>query len=691
MSDFLVEVLVEEIPSRLQTEAIKDFENAVTSRFDAQRISYSDVKTFISPRRMVFSAKLDTKIEAFTEEKKGPQTTAPAEIIEKFLKANNLSREQCVEKTIDKKAFVFANIKHDAKNTADFLADIIKESIAAISWQKSMRWGRHQFHFVRPIRNIMAMFGSKAIDINFEDIDLKSSAYTFGHRFLAPNKVKAINIDEYLTVMRRAYVIVDANERKKIILDAFAKIETANHISIEVTESLLNEVIGLVEYPVVLLGHVPEKFMKLPEEAIITPMRTHQRYFPTRTADGKLAPFFVFVANNVAADKDETIIRGNERVLNARLADAYFFFETDLQKPLESHLEDLKKITFQERLGTLYERTKRLLQVCDFVYDEISKNNAGYSATTAALLRRAATLAKCDLPTTMVCEFTELQGIMGGHYARIQEENSAVCDAIRDQYKAVDDITAPVSALLALADKIEIITSFFAIGKEPTGSKDPFALRRAAIGILKIIKSQNLNIDLRSIVQKTFEQLKIKDLKPDTVNNVMLFIMDRLKVLLKDSGISHEIAKAVTVNESDILNACRKAETLNEVLNSEVGEKLVSEYKRAKNIMQGASVAADVDSTLFCEQCETDLFNAIATAEKAIKTLSDAASTDACEKFKRQLSALVEIEPQVSAFFEKVLVNAEDEKIKNNRLALLNKLIAVFGVLNLQSVLNEIS
>ena len=690
MSDFLLEVLVEEIPSRLQAEAIKNFENAVISRFDTQRISYSDVKTFISPRRIVFAAKLDTKIEAFTEEKKGPQTTAPAEIIEKFLKANGVSREECSEKTIDKKTFVYANIKHEAKNTADFLADIIKESIAAISWQKSMHWGRHQFHFVRPIRNIMAMFNGKAIGVNFEDIELKSCDYTFGHRFLAPNKFKASNIDEYLAATRRAFVIVDAEERKKIILESFRKIEAANHISIEVTESLLNEVIGLVEYPVVLLGHVPEKFMKLPEEAIITPMRTHQRYFPTRAADGKLAPFFVFVANNVTTDKGETIIRGNERVLNARLADAYFFFETDLQKPLESHLEDLKKITFQERLGTLYERTKRLLQVCDFVYDEVSKNNAGYSATTAALLRRAATLAKCDLPTTMVCEFTELQGIMGGHYARIQEENAAVCDAIRDQYKAADDITAPVSALLALADKIEIITSFFAIGKEPTGSKDPFALRRAAIGILKIIKSQNLNINLRNIVQKTLNQLKIKELKVDTVNNVMLFIMDRLKVLLKDSGVSHEIAKAVTVNENDVLQAFRKADILNEVLHSEIGEKLISEYKRAKNITLGATANAEVDESVFSEQSENELYLAIKNLEQNILSLEKASDIDSCEKFKRQLSAFIEIEPKVSEFFEKVLVNADDEKVRQNRLALLNKLIAVFNILNLQPILNDI-
>ena len=690
MNDFLLEILVEEIPSRLQNEAIKEFENAVKVRFDARRIKYDSVSTYISPRRIVFGAKLESKIAEYTEEKKGPQTTAPSEIIEKFLKANNISREQCVEKTIDKKTFVFANVKHEAQETSTFLADIIKESIAAISWQKSMHWGRHQFHFVRPIRNIMAIFGGKAIDIDFSDIELKSCDYTFGHRFLAPQKVKANDINNYISAMRRAFVIINQKERRQIILDSFKKIEAEHKISIEVTESLLNEVVGLVEYPVVLVGRVPEKFMKLPEEAIITPMRTHQRYFPTRGADGKLAPFFVFVANNVADDKGTTIIRGNERVLNARLADAYFFFETDLQKPLESHLENLKKITFQEKLGTLYERTKRLSKVCDFVYEEVSAHNPKFSATTAALLRRAATLAKCDLSTSMVCEFTELQGIMGGHYARIQEENPAVCDAIRDQYKMADDITAPISALLALADKIEIITSFFAIGKEPTGSKDPFALRRAAIGILKIIKSQNLTIDLRNVVKKTFEQLTMKDLKADTVNNVMLFIMDRLKVLLKDSGISHAIAKAITISESDILTAYRKAETLNEILSSEVGEKLTSEYKRAKNIVPDALSHTEVGTALFAEQYEKDLFDAIVSAENNIKTLAENKDIEACEKFKRQLSALVEIEPKVSAFFDNVLVNAEDEKIKNNRLALLNKLISVFDTLKLQTILTDV-
>lgn len=689
MNDFLLEILVEEIPSRFQGNAIKEFADLICARFKEHRIDYDNVQAFVSPRRMVFSAKLSPTIPEFIEEKKGPQTVAPKEVIDKFLKANNLSQDQCIEKTIDKKTFICANIKHERQNTLSFLGDIIKASLAEISWPKSMHWGRHSFHFVRPIRNVMAFFNNRSVDITLDDISLKSRDFTFGHRFLSPQKVKATNIDEYLSTMKRSSVIVSSDDRKKIILNAFKNIEAKYKISVEITESLLNEVIGLVEFPVVLVGQVPELFMKLPEEVIITPMRTHQRYFPTRDKEGKLAPYFVFVANNLTSDNGKTIIKGNERVLNARLSDAYFFFETDLKKPLESHLDDLKKITFQEKLGSLYERTKRLINVCNFVFEDVSEHNSGFSATTGALLRRAATLAKCDLSTTMVCEFTELQGIIGGYYARIQEENPAVCDAIRDQYKNVDDISAPISALLALADKIEIITSFFAIGKEPTGSKDPFALRRAAIGILKIIQKQGLTVNLREIVSKTFNQLNIKDKNANTIDNVMSFIMGRLNVLLKDSGISSEIAKSVVSNEIDVLKAIKKAQILNEVLHSEIGEKLISQFKRAKNITLTSSSTSEIDESLLTEPDEKALFKAIVELEKNVTSLENNLSIDSCDKFRQQLNEFIKIEPCVSNFFTNVLVNTSDEKIKLNRLAILNKLIYIFSVLELESVLCE--
>ncbi|MDR0968607.1 MAG: glycine--tRNA ligase subunit beta [Holosporaceae bacterium] len=740
MNDFLLELTVEEIPSRMQSTAIADFERLMIAELEGLRIAYEDIRSFISPKRIVFSAKLSEKTEEFVEEKKGPQIVAPTEVIEKFLKANNASKDDCVQREVDKKTFLFIEINHEARDVRDLLGEAIKNAVAKIPWKKSMRWGSGHFYFVRPLRNIMAVFDGKPLEGEFEEIGLKFCGHTFGHRFLAPQKIEAKNVDEYLENMRKAFVIADANERRKMILNEFKKLESERNLSIEADEKLLDEVVGLIEHPVVLLGKVPQKFMELPEEAIITPMRVHQRYFPTKS-NGKLAPFFVFVADNIATDGGKTIIAGNERVLNARLADALFFFETDLQKPLESRLEDLKKIAFNEKLGTIFDRVQRVANVCDYLGDSLKFGNK-------ESLRRAAILAKCDLSSGMVGEFAELQGIMGSHYARTQGEPPEVCAAIRDQYRPVDEISEKLSALLSLADKIELITSFFAIGKEPTGSKDPFALRRAAIGILKIIKNFNLDFDLKEIICKAFDQLPKENLRLDANNRVYAFILDRLKVLLKESGIRYDIANAVTntetaviarseatkqSSEEDIGNQktphCRvglrpprnddqmiakrknnifiifqNASILNDFLQIDAGNKLLSVYKRVKNILEGANAAetfenrldpslrsrmtmernhgvrspsneetksssANVDQSLFQEKEEIALFEKIEELKHDFLKTRD---------YKERLLACSKIHETASDFFDKVLVNADDKQIKQNRLNLLEQLSFIF-------------
>lgn len=677
MSNFLLEVLVEEIPARFQAGAIAEFEKLMTNEFDKQKISYSDVKSFISPRRIVFSADLSEQTQDFQEEKKGPQVTAPAEIIEKFLKANNVTRENCFEKTIDKKTFLFLAIHHEAKNTRDCLADIIKKSITSLSWKKSMHWGSHQMHFVRPIRNILAVFGGQVVDFSFDEIGLKSTNQTFGHRFLAPAAFSVQNTEDYLGKLKKNFVVVDREQRRKIVLDEIKFIEQENGISVIVSEDLMNEVIGLVEYPVVLMGKVPSKFMKLPEEAIITPMKVHQRYFPTRDKDGKLAPYFVFVANNVAIDDGKTIISGNERVLNARLADALFFFETDLQKPLDSHLDSLKKITFNVKLGSVFDRIQRVTNLCQFAVAELKNQNAFINENTENLLVRIATLAKCDLSTSMVYEFTELQGIMGAHYARIQGENSEVCTAIREQYQQGYDLSSPISAFYSLVDKIELITSFFAIGKEPTGSKDPFALRRAAISILKIIKKYDIEADLEKLSQKAFEQLPGNDLNPKTVERVIAFIMDRFKVLLKDSGIDHDIIQSLINHSHDVLSIYQKSAILNEIMKTPKGEKLISGYKRAKNIIEDNN-STEVSKLLFSEDAEKVLFDKINKLEVQLSEIEQQKS-DICTQFEKELEICVGMEEYISDFFDKVLVNTEDRVVKQNRLNMLTKLVSLFS------------
>lgn len=655
MSSLLIELMVEEIPARMQAGAIEHFSKSLEDGLAGQHIQYSNVQAYISPRRIVFSADLDPLIPAFVEEKKGPQVTAPTQVIDKFLKANGISRADCVEKEIDKKRFVVAAIQHEEQKTIDLLSPIIKNAIVEIPWPKSMHWGEHLFYFVRPLRGIMAIFDGQLVDVEIKRIDLHSRNYTFGHRFLDPRKIEAKSFAEYKQKLRDAFVVVDHNERKKIILEKIREIEKNKGIAVDVSPALLDEVVGLVEYPIVLLGTVPEKFMKLPEEAIITPMKVHQRYFPTRKAE-KLAPYFVFVANNVTVDNGKTIVKGNERVLNARLADALFFFDTDLQKPLESSVERLKKIVFHESLGSIYDRVQRIDLVCDYLCDEIKEQ---VSDTMRKHLKRANALAKCDLTSNMVCEFTELQGIMGGHYARIQGENSAVWKAIRDQYKMAEALNDFVSALFFIADHIELISGFFAINKMPTGTKDPFALRRAAIGILKLIRKFELDLNLKSLILKVLSCFNSKN-KEEVAGRIVEFINERLKVLLKNEGISHEVVTSLIEKDSNVLGVFKKAEILDRFLQTEVGKELQLCYKRAKNI-SGNNINTNVEEKLLLEPEEKQLFDIIKAFQASV-THSDMVD---------YLNKSAQMIPAVEAFFEKVLVNTSDQKLKQNRINLI--------------------
>ncbi|MDR2682158.1 MAG: glycine--tRNA ligase subunit beta [Holosporaceae bacterium] len=671
--NFLLEIMVEEIPARFQADAIANLERLLSEKLEKQRIKCENVKTYVSPRRMVFSASLEQQVRAFVEEKKGPQNSAPASVIAKFLKSLGMSLEDCEEKIIDKKTFIMARIQHPQQHTRDLLPNIIASSILEMQWPKSMHWGSHAFNFVRPIRNILCMFCGKSVSVELQEIDLKSSDYTFGHRFMAPEKIFAKNPKEYMQKMKESFVIVDPIERKNIIFKEFAKIFSNPGVSVDIPEDLLNEVAGLVENPVVLLGQIPQKFMRLPEEVLITPMRVHQRYFPVRR-DGQLAPFFAFVANNLAADGGKAIIRGNERVLNARLADALFFYETDLQKPLELHLENLKKIVFNEKLGTVFDRILRICCVCDFLCEEMSLGE-----DLQELLKRVALLSKCDLSTNMVCEFPELQGVMGGIYATMQGEDESVCSAIREQYKTVDEITTLPGALFSMADKIEIITGFFAIGKGPTGSKDPFALRRAAIGLIKIIKKYNLSLNLRNVIKKTLGLFSFVTEDLSIVEAVMSFIMDRLKVVLKESEISHAVVSAVVECVDDIRLIFSKADVLDQALKSENGEKLISSYKRSKNILEqfGDFSNCSVNRVLFVEDCERHLMDALNVLEIALQEL-EISKLDADVEFQTKISLCVALEEKITVFFWDILINADDEKLRCNRIGILAKLTSIF-------------
>lgn len=680
MHNFLLELLVEEIPANFQAKIVDEFKNIMLAEFEKAKIIYETPEAYITPRRIVFSANLNEQTEEYFEEKKGPQTSSQQNIIEKFMESNGISSNGCFEKNIDKKVFLFASIKHESKNTSNLLGEIIKKCISNISCPKSMCWGVHRFSFIRPIRNILSIYNGRLIDINFDEIDLRSSDFTFGHRFLSNYKIYPKNIEDYFKKTKEQHIIVDHHERKSSILSEIKKLESAYSISVDVTEQLLNEVVGLVEYPVVLIGKIPDKFMTLPEEVITTPLRKHQRYFSTSIGN-RLSPFFIFIANIDAEDGGKMVTLGNERVLNARLEDALFFFETDLQNSLDSYLEKLKKIAVNEKLGTIFDRIKRISLICNYICKELHIDDS-----TIEDLNRIAILAKCDLSTSMVCEFTELQGIVGAYYANIQGESEIVCEAIRDQYKSADELISKTSAIYSFADKIEILTGFFAIGKEPTGSKDPFALRRAAITILKIIKKYDLSLDLKAAVQYTFNNLIIVDKKSDTVNNVVKFIMERLKILLKESGINHNVAASMTMEENDVLCIYKKAEILNQILQTEEGKKLSQGYRRAKNIIK-SNTTMDVNQELFMESAENKLLLAIEVFENRLITIAQNKHYDICNKFREQLNAFLALESTVSDFFDSVLVNTENQQIRSNRLNLLTKLIFAFQSLKIESSL----
>ncbi|MDR0677383.1 MAG: glycine--tRNA ligase subunit beta [Holosporaceae bacterium] len=675
MNDFLLELMVEEIPSRIQSMGISTFEKLMTEELEKYRIVFDNLQSYVSPRRIVFGAKLAAKSEEFFEEKKGPQINASPEVISNFLKANRVSRSDCFEKEINKKNFLFVKIKHESINTAKLLGDIIKNAIYKIPWEKSMHWGKHQFYFVRPLRGIMAIYNGKHFKMGIDEIELESRNFTFGHRFLAPQKIHAENIESYLDKMRNAFVIVDSCERKNLILNSFKL-----NFPIEIDEKLLEEVVGLVEYPVVLVGKIPEKFMKLPEEAIIVPMRVHQRYFPVRI-DGKLAPFFAFVSNNIAVDGGKNIIRGNERVLNARLEDALFFFETDLQVSLESRLEKLKKIVFNDKLGTVFERVNRISSICDYICEDLKQRSPDSpNENTAIFLRRASLLAKCDLATNMVSEFPELQGIIGACYAQIQGEKSEVCQIIKEQYHSTNDISNHLSALFSLADKIEIIVSLFAIGKEPTGSKDPFALRRAAIGILKIIKKFSIDIDLSEIIRKALLKLSEASVIEKIVEKIRFFINERFKSILEDSEIEHEIAIAVVEAGDTPLNTFLRAGILNNFLQSDLGKKTIAMCKRIKNIILDNRNSC-VDESLFQTKEEKNLLDQIKKFEHVIVEIDRNSSKNFSEKLQEKLWECAKLHRSVSDFFDEILINSDELRIKQNRINLLTKLINIADTL----------
>ena len=659
MPELLLELFSEEIPARMQRKAAEDLKKAVTNALVDAGLVYESAKAFVTPRRLALTVTgVPARSPDTREEKKGPRVGSPQQAIDGFLKASGLtSIEQAKVETDPKKGdFYVAHIDKKGVDAEDILAMLLPKVITGFDWPKSMQWGSGGLNWVRPLRAITATFGTDNDEpqvIGFRSNTVISGQTTYGHRFLAPAPIRVKRFDDYVQALEKARVVLDIDRRKEIIRADADSLAFAQGLTVIHDEGLLEEVAGLVEWPVVMMGSFDPAFLEVPEEAIIATIRANQKCFCLRDASGKLAPNFIITSNQIAEDGGATIIAGNERVIRARLSDARFFYNTDLELPLEHGLPKLEESVFHARLGTQFQRVERIVKLAGEIAPLVGAN--------VEQAKRAAMLAKADLTTQMVGEFPELQGLMGRYYALAQGEPMSVANAIADHYKPLGptDLVPgePVAIALALADKLDTLTGFWSIDEKPTGSRDPFALRRAALGVIRIVVDNAISFPLT--------------VEPD----LLAFFHDRLKVTLRDAGARHDLVDAVITNDSDdLLEITRRVEALSALLSSEDGKNLLAGYRRAANILSaeekkdGRAYSAPVIEEALKLDEEIDLADAIMKVDAAV------AAKVAANDYKSAIGELATLRAPVDAFFEAVLVNDPDAAVRANRLNLLAKL-----------------
>ena len=695
MPDLLLELRSEEIPARMQRRAAEDLKKLVTDALVERGFLYEGAKAFATPRRLALHvAGLPPRGEAVREERRGPRVGAPDAAVQGFLKGAGLtSLDQAKTVTDPKKGeFYLAVIEREGRETLDVLAEILPQIIRTFPWPKSMRWGAASaqpgsLRWVRPLQSIVATFGPETEStevVPFAVDGIAAGNVTYGHRFLAPAAIEVRRFDDYVQALERAKVVLDADRRKDIILHDARDLAFAQGLDLVEDEGLLEEVAGLVEWPVTLMGRFEESFLDIPAEAIRATIRANQKCFVLRRAGSEdLAPAFILVSNLEASDGGLAITAGNGRVVRARLSDAKFFWETDKAVRLEDRLPKLDAIVYHEKLGTQGQRVTRI--------QALAKEIALRVGAEPEAAARAARLAKADLVTEMVGEFPELQGLMGRKYAALQGENPSVAAAVEEHYKPVgpsDRVPSdPVSVAVALADKLDTLVGFWAIDEKPTGSKDPFALRRAALGVIRLILERGLRFDLTDLFAKTDFGLSQGTVSAPAkmeaayLGDLLSFFADRLKVYLRDQGARHDLIDAVFAlpGQDDLLMVVRRVEALGKFLDTEDGKNLLAGYKRAANILRieekkdGRAYEAEPDAGLIASAGQPEeraLHEALGVAR------AEASSAVGAEDFEGAMRALSRLRAPVDAFFDKVTVNAEDAGLRANRLALLNALRA---------------
>ena len=704
VTDFLLELRSEEIPARMQVKAKEDLARLFNDALAKAGLAAASVETFATPRRLALIATgLPVATEAVSEETKGPKLGAPPQAMEGFLRKTGLTQDQLIERD----GVYFAVVEKAGRQTADVLAEAIPAIIRAFPWPKSQRWGAasastESLRWVRPLQDIVALLGDDVVPCEIDGI--YSGAETMGHRFHHSGTIHIANAADYAAKLRDAHVLVHFSERCRIIRDGANAAAEAAGLNLVEDEGLVIENAGLTEWPVPMLGRFDPGFLAVPQEVIQLTARVNQKYFVCHDKAGKLANAFVCTANINAHDNGAAIVAGNEKVLAARLSDAKFFWEQDLKVALDDQAKKLAQITFHEKLGSVANKVERVAKLARWLVEEgivksspergggarVASDGGGASPSTsldadnplhhpsdgppphaweelADQAERAARLCKADLVTGMVGEFPELQGIMGGYYARAQGESDAVADAIRDHYKPVgqgDDVpTAPVTVAVSLADKLDTLAQFFAAGMPPTGSKDPFALRRAAIGFLSLLLQNDLRCSLKGMLVATGAGASFAILEE--------FLIDRLKVQQREAGVRHDLIDAVFSlgGEDDLVRLLARVKALQAYISTAEGANLLAAYKRAANILKGSDPVSPVLDTardaLMADPADIALLGALDIAEPQAKKALEA------EQFEDAMAALATLRAPIDRFFEEVMVNDEDAAKRAFRLGLL--------------------
>jgi len=696
MPELLLELFSEEIPARMQVRAAEELKRLVTGELQAQGLETGEAQAFATPRRLALVVRdVAARSPDQLEERKGPRVNAPEAAIQGFLKAAGLSSigQASVVSDPKKGDYYVARIERPGRSAYEIVSEVVPDVLRRFPWPKSMRWGSHTFAWVRPLHGIICLLDGEVVP--FEIAGVSSSNTTRGHRFHGNTPVQVSGFDDYVEKLRAAKVILDSGERARRIEEQARELAAKHKLELIEDAGLLAENAGLTEWPVVLMGHFDEAFLEVPPEVIITSIRTHQKCFALRDPEtGNLANRFLLVANLEAADGGAAIVAGNEKVIRARLSDARFFWEQDLKKPLDEMAHALRGVTFHEKLGTQWERVERIAELAFYI--------AGAVDAVPEDARRAAQLAKADLVSGMVGEFPELQGLMGRYYAEAVGTKPEIARAIELHYKPKGpNDTVPlveegdaVAVAVALADKIDTLVGFWRINEKPTGSGDPYQLRRAALGIIRIILENDLRVSLTEKIARAHEEYRKQgssvvlgnkeasgtpeEIERKITTDLLSFFADRLKVHLREQGARHDLIDAVFAlpGQDDLALIVKRVEALGDFLETDDGANLLAGVKRAANIV---AIEEKKDKTRYEGDYDLKLLKApeeLALAAAIESTKQDTRAAIAVENFEGAMRALAELRRPVDAFFEKVTVNVEDQNLRQNRLRLLSQIRA---------------